>query len=144
MKGFSFSIIAARDIYAANSAVISSALRDWRDKRIHESGAGLASASADRDGAVCRDIVEGAAVLIVSSEETKDRPRGDARIELYSPTARSFELQPAARSQLDEYKSHAREAGVKRLHTLVAWNDWKLIHFFDSMGFSPAKTITPL
>ena len=42
---------------------------------------------------------------------------------------------------LDEYKSHAREAGVNRLHTLVDWNDWKLIHFFDSVGFSPARTL---
>ncbi|MBI4526071.1 MAG: GNAT family N-acetyltransferase [Deltaproteobacteria bacterium] len=43
---------------------------------------------------------------------------------------------------LDEYKSHALKAGVSRLHTLVDWNDWKLIHFFDSVGFSPAKTLS--
>ena len=43
---------------------------------------------------------------------------------------------------VDEYKSHARKAGVNRLHTLVDWNDWKLIHFFDSVGFSPAKTLS--
>lgn len=25
---------------------------------------------------------------------------------------------------------------------LLIWNDWKLIHFFDSTGFSPAKTLS--
>jgi len=47
-----------------------------------------------------------------------------------------------AHMQLDEYKIHARAAGVKRVHTLVDWNDWRLIHFFDSVGFSPAKTLS--
>ncbi len=47
-----------------------------------------------------------------------------------------------ARLLLDEYKNHARAAGVKRLHTLVEWNDWQLIHFFDSAGFSPARTLS--
>lgn len=42
---------------------------------------------------------------------------------------------------LDEYKSHPRAAGVKRLHTLVDWNDWRLIYFFDSVGFAPARTL---
>ncbi len=43
---------------------------------------------------------------------------------------------------LDEYKSHALKAKVRRLHTLVDRNDWKLVHFFDSVGFSPAKTLS--
>jgi ribosomal protein S18 acetylase RimI-like enzyme len=53
-----------------------------------------------------------------------------------------FQRSGIAHMLLDEYKSHARKAGVKRLHTLVEWNDWKLIHFFDSMGFSPARTLS--
>ncbi len=43
---------------------------------------------------------------------------------------------------LNEYKGHARAAGVNRLHTLVDWNDWQLIHFFDSAGFSPARKLS--
>jgi ribosomal protein S18 acetylase RimI-like enzyme len=53
-----------------------------------------------------------------------------------------FQRSGIAHLLLDEYKSHARAAGVNRLHTLVDWNDWKLIHFFDSVGFSPAKTLS--
>lgn len=53
-----------------------------------------------------------------------------------------FQRSGIAHLLLDEYKSHARAAGVNRLHTLVGWNDWKLIHFFDSVGFSPAKTLS--
>ena len=43
---------------------------------------------------------------------------------------------------LGSWCSRMKWAGVKRLHTLVEWNDWKLIHFFDSMGFSPARTLS--
>jgi ribosomal protein S18 acetylase RimI-like enzyme len=53
-----------------------------------------------------------------------------------------FQRSGVAHRLLEEYKSHAREAGVTRLHTLVDWNDWKLIHFFDSVGFSPATTLS--
>jgi ribosomal protein S18 acetylase RimI-like enzyme len=53
-----------------------------------------------------------------------------------------FQRKGIAHLLLDEYKSHARAAGVKRLHTLVEWNDWQLIHFFDSAGFSPARTLS--
>lgn len=53
-----------------------------------------------------------------------------------------FQRNGIAHLLLDEYKGHARAAGVNRLHTLVDWNDWKLIHFFDSVGFSPAKTMS--
>lgn len=54
-----------------------------------------------------------------------------------------FQRSGRAHMPLDEYKSHAGEAGVEHLHTWVTWNDWKLIYFFDSMGFSPAKTLRP-
>lgn len=53
-----------------------------------------------------------------------------------------FQRKGIAHLLLDEYRSHAKAAGVKRLHTLVEWNDWQLIHFFDSMGFSPAGTLS--
>ena len=53
-----------------------------------------------------------------------------------------FQRSGVAHMLLDEDKSHARAAGVKRLHTLVDWNDWRLIHFLDSVRFSPARTLS--
>ncbi len=53
-----------------------------------------------------------------------------------------FQRNGIAHLLLDEYRTHARAVGVSHLHTLVDWNDWKLIHFFDSVGFSPAKTLS--
>jgi predicted N-acetyltransferase YhbS len=36
---------------------------------------------------------------------------------------------------------HLRKLGVKKINTLVDWNDSKLIHFFSANRFSPSKTI---
>jgi N-acetylglutamate synthase-like GNAT family acetyltransferase len=52
-----------------------------------------------------------------------------------------FQRSGVAHQLLEEYKSHAREAGVTSLHALVDWNDWRLIHFFDSVEFSPATRL---
>ncbi|MAF32609.1 MAG: GNAT family N-acetyltransferase [Desulfobacterales bacterium] len=40
-----------------------------------------------------------------------------------------------------EFIGHLRKAGVKKLNTLVDWNDWQLIRFFNKNGFEPAKTM---
>ncbi len=40
-----------------------------------------------------------------------------------------------------EFIGHLRKAGVKKLNTLVDWNDWQLISFFNKNGFEPAKTM---
>lgn len=42
---------------------------------------------------------------------------------------------------LTEYIDHLRKLGVKKINTLVDWNDSKLIHFFSANRFSPSKTI---
>jgi ribosomal protein S18 acetylase RimI-like enzyme len=54
----------------------------------------------------------------------------------------AYQRSGVAHFLLDEYKSHLKAAGVKRLHTLVEWNDWQLIHFFDSVGFSPSRALS--
>ena len=42
---------------------------------------------------------------------------------------------------MKEFMGHLRELGVQKIHTLVDWNDSKLIHFFSANLFSPSKTI---
>ena len=42
---------------------------------------------------------------------------------------------------IDEFLDHLKRLGVQKLHTLVDWNDTKLIHFFSANEFSPSKSI---
>jgi ribosomal protein S18 acetylase RimI-like enzyme len=42
---------------------------------------------------------------------------------------------------INEFMDHLRQIGVQKVHTLVAWNDPKLIQFFSANRFSPSSTI---
>jgi ribosomal protein S18 acetylase RimI-like enzyme len=42
---------------------------------------------------------------------------------------------------ISEFVDHLRSLGVIKINTLVAWDDFKLIHFFSANQFSPSKTI---
>ena len=42
---------------------------------------------------------------------------------------------------IDEFFDHLRELGVQKIHTLVDWNDSKLVQFFRANEFFPSKTI---
>lgn len=42
---------------------------------------------------------------------------------------------------INEFMDHLRSLGVKKINTLVALDDAKLIHFFSVNKFSPSKTI---
>jgi len=42
---------------------------------------------------------------------------------------------------INEFMDHLRTVGVKKINTLIDWNDSKLIHFFSANQFSPSKTI---
>jgi predicted N-acetyltransferase YhbS len=42
---------------------------------------------------------------------------------------------------IDEFIDHLRELGVQKIHTLVDWNDSKLIQFFRANQFTPSKII---
>ena len=42
---------------------------------------------------------------------------------------------------ISEFMDHLRKLGVRKINTLVDWNDSKLIHFFSTNKFSPSKTI---
>lgn len=52
-----------------------------------------------------------------------------------------FQRSGIARALLDEFIANARKAGVETIYTLVNWNDWDLLRFFDSVGFAPARTM---
>lgn len=42
---------------------------------------------------------------------------------------------------MDEFVEHLRKLGVKKVNTLVGWDDSELIQFFGANRFSPSKTI---
>jgi predicted N-acetyltransferase YhbS len=42
---------------------------------------------------------------------------------------------------ITEFMDHLKRLGVRRVNTLVDWNDSKLIHFFSANKFSPSKTV---
>ena len=42
---------------------------------------------------------------------------------------------------ISEFMAHLKKLGVKKISTLVAWNDSKLINFFSANQFGPSKTI---
>lgn len=45
------------------------------------------------------------------------------------------------RQLINEFMDHLRTLGVRKINTLVDWNDSRLIHFFSANQFSPSKTI---
>ena len=53
----------------------------------------------------------------------------------------SCQHQGIGKQLLNEFINHLKKLGVKKINTLVAWNDSKLIHFFSANHFSPSKTI---
>ncbi|NNG00614.1 MAG: GNAT family N-acetyltransferase [Desulfobacteraceae bacterium] len=42
---------------------------------------------------------------------------------------------------IDEYMDHLKSLGVRKVNTLVNWDDSQLIHFFSANQFSLSKTI---
>ena len=42
---------------------------------------------------------------------------------------------------INEFMDHLRKLGVRKINTLVDWNDSRLIHFFSVNQFVPSKTI---
>ncbi len=42
---------------------------------------------------------------------------------------------------IHEFMEHLKKLGVRKISTLVAWNDSDLIHFFSANRFAPSKTI---
>jgi predicted N-acetyltransferase YhbS len=52
-----------------------------------------------------------------------------------------YQHQGIGEQLINEFMDHLKKLGVRKINTLVDWNDSKLIHFFSANQFSPSKTI---
>jgi len=52
-----------------------------------------------------------------------------------------FQHQGIGEQLINEFMDHLKKVGVRKINTLVDWNDSRLIHFFSANQFSPSKTI---
>jgi predicted N-acetyltransferase YhbS len=52
-----------------------------------------------------------------------------------------YQGQGLAIELMKEFVTNLRKAGVERIYTLVNWNDWELLRFFEKSGFVPAKVV---
>ncbi|MEW5910619.1 MAG: GNAT family N-acetyltransferase [Thermodesulfobacteriota bacterium] len=53
----------------------------------------------------------------------------------------AFQHKGIGEQLINEFVDHLKKVGVRKINTLVAWNDPKLIHFFSTNKFIPSKTI---
>jgi len=42
---------------------------------------------------------------------------------------------------MKEFVTNLKKAGVERIYTLVNWNDWDLLRFFEKSGFVPGRML---
>jgi ribosomal protein S18 acetylase RimI-like enzyme len=52
-----------------------------------------------------------------------------------------YQLMGIGEQLINEFMVHLKKLGVKKISTLVTWNDSKLINFFSANQFGPSKTI---
>ncbi len=52
-----------------------------------------------------------------------------------------YQHQGIGEQLIKEFMDHLKSLNVQKIHTLVDWNNSKLIHFFSANQFSPSKTI---
>jgi ribosomal protein S18 acetylase RimI-like enzyme len=52
-----------------------------------------------------------------------------------------YQQQGIGERLINEFMDHLRKVGVRKISTLVDWNDSRLIHFFSANQFIPSKTI---
>ena len=50
-----------------------------------------------------------------------------------------YQGQGLAIELMKEFVRNLDKAGVERIYTLVNWNDWDLLRFFEKSGFVPGK-----
>jgi len=55
-----------------------------------------------------------------------------------------YRHQGIGKQLMNEFMDHLRNLGVKKLNTLVDRNDTKLLHFFNTNHFNPAKSVINL
>ncbi|MBM3156612.1 MAG: GNAT family N-acetyltransferase [Chloroflexi bacterium] len=47
-----------------------------------------------------------------------------------------YQRQGIGRKMLDVWKERCRKKGIKKVHIMLNWRDWRMLSFFESMGFS--------
>ncbi len=52
-----------------------------------------------------------------------------------------YQGQGLAIELMNEFVRNLEKAGVERIYTLINWNDWDLLRFFEKSGFVPAKMV---
>jgi len=52
-----------------------------------------------------------------------------------------YQLMGIGEQLINEFMAHLKKLGVKKISTLVTWNDSKLVQFFSANQFGPSKTI---
>ena len=52
-----------------------------------------------------------------------------------------YQGQGLAIELMKEFVTNLKKAGVERIYTLVSWNDWDLLRFFEKSDFVPAKML---
>ncbi|MBS3780368.1 MAG: GNAT family N-acetyltransferase [Desulfovermiculus sp.] len=52
-----------------------------------------------------------------------------------------YQHQGAGEQLINEFIAHLRDVGIRKINTLVNWNDSRLIQFFSSNHFVPSQTI---
>jgi ribosomal protein S18 acetylase RimI-like enzyme len=53
----------------------------------------------------------------------------------------NFQHKGIGEQLINEFMEHLRKLGVRKVNTLVDWNDSRLIQFFSANRFNPSKTI---
>ena len=53
----------------------------------------------------------------------------------------SYQKKGLATALIQEVIKHLRSLGVKTIYTLVSWDDWDLLQFFRTMGFTRGDMI---
>lgn len=52
-----------------------------------------------------------------------------------------LQRQGVGRELMEQFKSNLKALRVESLYTLVDWNDWDLLRFFEASGFVPARKV---
>lgn len=47
-----------------------------------------------------------------------------------------YQRQGVGRKMVEAWKEHCRKKGIKKVHIMLNWRDWRMLSFFESLGFS--------
>lgn len=47
-----------------------------------------------------------------------------------------YQRQGIGRKMVEAWKEHCRKKGIRKVHIMLNWRDWRMLSFFESLGFS--------